>query len=31
MTIKTSPIIFETTPENDYRLYDKELKKVPGI
>jgi hypothetical protein len=28
MTIKTSPLIFETAPENDYRLYDKDLKKV---
>jgi hypothetical protein len=28
MTIQTSPLIFETAPENDYRLYDKDLKKV---
>jgi hypothetical protein len=28
MTIQTSPLVFETAPENDYRLYDKELKKV---
>ena len=28
MTIKTSPLVFETTEVNDYRLYDKELKRV---
>lgn len=28
MTIHTSPLLFETAPENDYRLYDKDLKKV---
>jgi len=28
MTIQSCPLIFETSPENDYRLYDKDLKKV---
>ena len=28
MTIKTDPQIFETSEVNDYRLYDKDLKKV---
>jgi hypothetical protein len=28
MTIKTDPQIFETSAENDYRLYDKDLKKI---
>ncbi|GAB2534809.1 DUF5060 domain-containing protein [Spirosoma aerophilum] len=28
MTIQTNPQIFETAKENDYRLYDKDLKKV---
>jgi hypothetical protein len=28
MTIQTSSLVFETAPENDYRLYDKDLKKV---
>lgn len=28
MTIQRCPIVFETTAENDYRLYDKEFRKV---
>jgi hypothetical protein len=28
MTIESSPLIFETSAENDYRLLDKDLKKV---
>lgn len=28
MTIQSLPVIYETAPENDYRLYDKDLKKV---
>ena len=28
MSIQPCPLVFETTPENDYRLYDKDLKKV---
>lgn len=28
MTIQASPLIFETTEVNDYRVYDKEMKKV---
>ncbi|MCX6237970.1 MAG: DUF5605 domain-containing protein [Bacteroidia bacterium] len=28
MTIQTYPETFETTPENDYRVYDKDFKKV---
>lgn len=28
MTIQTSPLIFETGPVNDYRLFDKDLKKI---
>lgn len=28
MSIQACPLVFETTTENDYRLYDKDLKKV---
>ena len=28
MTIKTYPVVFETSAENDYRVYDRDLKKV---
>jgi len=28
MSIQACPLVFETAPENDYRLYDKDLKKV---
>jgi len=28
MTIQSCPLVFETTPENDYRVYDTEMKKV---
>jgi hypothetical protein len=28
MTIQQSPLVFETSKENDYRLFDKEFKKI---
>lgn len=28
MTIQRCPLVFETAPENDYRYYDKEFKKI---
>lgn len=28
MTIQRCPLVFETTAENDYRMYDKEFKKI---